>query len=314
MKLIYMGTPQFAVPSLRALVEAGHSIAGVVTRMDKPAGRGRGIAQPPVKLFAQEHGLTVYQPKRVRDSGFLETVRALAPEAIVVAAFGQILPKEILTLPPLGCINIHASLLPAYRGAAPINWSILRGDTQTGITIMQMDEGMDTGPILKQEVVAIGPKDTAGTVSEKLSHLGARMIVDALQLLESGTLEPKAQDGSRASSAPPLKKENGLIDWTLPAAQIENRIRGLFPWPGAYSFLEGSLVKIQEAEVIAGEGEPAVLYRGSEETPEVGTGMGRLRLLKLQPAGGKVMSGPEFIRGHRSILGKKFEARNLNPK
>ncbi len=307
MKLIYMGTPQFAVPPLRALIEAGHSIAGVVTRMDKPAGRGRGIAQPPVKLFAQEHGLTVYQPKRVRDSAFLETVRTLAPDVIVVAAFGQILPKEILTLPPLGCINIHASLLPKYRGAAPINWSILQGDAETGITIMRMDEGMDTGAILTQESIPIGPKDTAGTLSEKLSQLGARMIVDALPLLESGALKPHAQDGSKATSAPPLKKENGLIDWTVPAAEIEYRIRGLFPWPGAYSFLEGGLVKIQEAEVLAEEAEPALVYRGSGETPEVGAGRGRLRLLKVQPAGGKVMSGPEFLRGHRGIIGKKFE-------
>ncbi len=302
-----MGTPQFAVPPLQALAEAGHEIVGVVTRIDKPAGRGRNVAAPPVKAVALQLGLPLYQPKRVREPMFIDALRKLSPDVIVVAAYGQILPKEVLTLPKYGCINIHASLLPAYRGAAPINWAIIRGDKETGITIMQMDEGMDTGAILMQESRPIGPRDTSGTLTETLSELGASLITKSLPLLEAGTLKPAAQDESKATLAPLLKKEDGLVDWTLPAADIHNRVRGFSPWPGAYTFLDGGMIKILETEVLPGEGEPALMQQGADNTLEVGTGRGLLRILRIQPAGKKPMHAADFLRGHRGIEGKKFE-------
>jgi methionyl-tRNA formyltransferase len=309
MKLVYMGTPQFAVPPLRALAEAGHEIAGIVTRIDKPAGRGRNVLAPPVKAVALQLGLPLYQPKRVREPMFIDALRKLNPDVIVVAAYGQILPKEVLTLPKFGCINIHASLLPAYRGAAPINWAIIRGDKETGITIMQMDEGMDTGGVLMQESHPIGPRDTSGTMTETLSELGARLITKSLPLVESGILKPMVQDESKATLAPLLKKEDGLVDWTLPAADINNRVRGFSPWPGAYTFLEGGMIKILETDVLPGEGEPARMHKGEDNTLEVGTGRGLLRILSIQPAGKKPMPAADFLRGHRGIEGKKFVAR-----
>ncbi|HLE40029.1 MAG TPA: methionyl-tRNA formyltransferase [Nitrospirota bacterium] len=310
MKLVFMGTPQFAVHPLRALVDAGHEVVGVVTRTDKPSGRGRAIAPPAVKLAADRVGLHVYQPKRVREPAFIEGLRGLHPEVIVVAAYGQILPKEILSLPKYRCINIHASLLPQYRGAAPINWAIIRGETRAGITIMQMDEGMDTGGILMQEDIPIDPGDTAGTLTDKLSALGARLIITALPLIEAGTLTPVAQDSSRATLAPLLKKEEGLLDWKLPAEEIHNRVRGLTPWPGAYGFLDGKLLKILETEIVPGKGEPGVFYQNGKNALDVGTGNGLLRIIRIQPEGKKPMTAGEFLRGHRGIAGKKFSEPN----
>ena len=306
MRLVYMGTPQFAVGPLRALAAAGHELAGVVTRTDKPAGRGRSVAAPPVKLAAMELGFPVFQPKRVREAEFIETLRGLAPEAVIVAAYGQILPKEILDLPKFGCLNIHASLLPLYRGAAPINWAIIRGEHETGITIMRMDEGMDTGAVLMQERVPIDPKDTAGTLTEKLSVLGAKLITRALPLVEAGKLTEAPQDGSKATMAPLLKKENGLIDWTLPAAGIHDRVRGFSPWPGAYTFLEGKMVKIITTEVIAAQGEPGLLYVKDKSFLDVGAGSGLLRLVSIQLEGKRPMTAAEFLRGHR-VEGKNFQ-------
>jgi methionyl-tRNA formyltransferase len=310
MKLIFMGTPQFAVPCLAGLVEAGHEIAGVVTRVDKPAGRGRVLAEPPVKIAARKQGLPLLQPKRVRDPDFITALRKLEPQAIVVAAYGQILPKDILTLPPFGCINVHASLLPTYRGAAPINWAIVRGDRETGITIMQMDEGMDTGAVLMQESMPIEPGDTAGTLGEKLSRLGAKLITKALPLLEAGKLTPRPQDNSKASLAPLLRKEDGLIDWRRPAAELHNRVRGLSPWPGAYTFLDDRMVKILRTEIMPGSGEPGAIYPENHKGLNVGTGRELLRVATIQPAGKKPMSSEEFLRGHRGIEGKKFETKS----
>jgi methionyl-tRNA formyltransferase len=306
MRLVYMGTPQFAVPPLHALAEAGHEIAGVVTRIDKPAGRGRTVTAPAVKTAAVQMGLPLYQPKRVREPAFIDELRKLNPEVIIVAAYGQILPKEVLALPKYGCINIHASLLPAYRGAAPINWAVIHGDKETGITIMQMDEGMDTGAVLMQESLPIGPKDTSGTLTETLSTLGARLITKALPLVQSGILKPIVQDGSKATPAPLLKKENGHVDWALPATDIHNRVRGFTPWPGAYTFLDGVMIKILETEVLPGEGEPGLMRQGADNTLEVGTGKGLLRVILLQPAGKKPMHAADFLRGHRGIEGKKL--------
>ncbi|MCK9420899.1 MAG: methionyl-tRNA formyltransferase [Nitrospirae bacterium] len=306
MRLIYMGTPQFAAEPLRALAAAGHDIAGIVTRTDKPAGRGRTLAAPPVKRTAQELGLVVFQPTRVRDPEFIGILRKMEPDAIIVAAYGQILPKEILTLPKFGCINIHASLLPAYRGAAPINWAIIRGEHETGNTIMLMDEGMDTGAILMQESLPIGPEDTAGALTEKLAALGAKLIITALPLLASGKLAPIAQDGTKATLAPLLAKGDGLIDWDLSARDIHNRVRGLSPWPGAYSSLDRKMVKIIATGVLDGTGEAGLLYERDKNTLVAGTGSGLLRILTIQPEGKKPMTAGEFMRGHRGIVGEKF--------
>jgi methionyl-tRNA formyltransferase len=307
MRLVFMGTPLFAVEPLRALAAAGHEIAGVVTRIDKPAGRGRVMAAPPAKIAAQELGVPVFQPRRVRDPEFIGTLRGLDPDAIVVAAYGQILPKDILSMPRFGCINIHASLLPSYRGAAPVNWAIIRGEKETGVTIMRMDEGMDTGAILMKESIPIDPGDTAGSLTGKLSALGARLITSAMELIAEGKLVPVPQDSSRATLAPLLRKEDGVIDWNLPAWEIHNRVRGLTPWPGAYGSLNGKIIKIIGSEVVAGSGEPGKLYQDVDNTLTVGAGSGRLRILTIQPEGKKPMTAAEFLRGHRGLIGKKFE-------
>ncbi|HUL01554.1 MAG TPA: methionyl-tRNA formyltransferase [Nitrospirota bacterium] len=312
MRLIYMGTPQFAVPPLRALAEVGHDIISVVTRIDKPAGRGKILLATPIKRAAQEKGIPVLQPGRVRDAEFAEQLHELAPDVIIVAAYGQILPKNILALPRFGCLNIHASLLPHYRGAAPINWAIIRGERATGITIMQMDEGMDTGAILMQDSIPIEPMDTAGTLMGRLSVLGAKMITEALPLFESGKLIPVAQDGSRATFAPLLKKANGVIDWTLPAIEIHNRVRGLSPWPGAHSFLDDQMIKIITSEVLDGNGVAGQLYEKDKNTLIVGTGRNLLHVITIQPEGKKPMSAAEFMHGHRGLGGKKFETQISN--
>jgi methionyl-tRNA formyltransferase len=264
------------------------------------------VAEPAVKTAALGLGLAVYQPKRVREPEFIETLRGIGPDAIIVAAYGQILPKEILALPKYGCINIHASLLPLYRGAAPINWAVIRGERETGITIMQMDEGMDTGAVFLRENVPIGPKDTAGTLTGKLSLLGAKMIAAALPLIETGKLKPVQQDHAKATLAPILKKEDGLVDWTRAAEELHNRVRGLSPWPGAYTFLDGKLVKLIETETVPGGAEPGLIRQSGKDVLDVGTGDGMLRILRIQPEGKKIMTAGEFLRGHRDVAGKKF--------
>jgi len=315
MRIVYMGTPPFAVPPLQSLVTAGHDIAGVVTRIDKPAGRGKIMTPPAVKLAAVQSELSVYQPTRIREPESIAAIRAMAPEVIVVAAYGQILPREILALPKYGCVNIHASLLPAYRGAAPINWAIINGESTTGITIMQMDEGMDTGGILVQESIPIGQRDTAGDLTEKLSELGSWLIVDTLSRIETAGLTAKPQDNGKASMAPLLKKEDGQIDWTMSARDIHNRVRGLFPWPGAHAYLDGKLIKILVTDVSEGSGDPGTLYEQDRDGLAIGTGNGMLRIVGIQPEGKKAMSAAEFLRGHRGAAGKKFEStkdRNRN--
>lgn len=307
MNIVYMGTPAFAVAPLQALIRAGHDVVGVVTRIDKPAGRGKVLTPPAVKVAAELAGIPVLQPKRVRLPESVAAIRELMPDVIVVAAYGQILPPEILTMPKYGCVNIHASLLPAWRGAAPINWAIMSGDSRTGITIMQMDEGMDTGGILAQDSIPIGPDDTAGDLTARLSDLGSSLIVDILGRIEGLTAVP--QDNSRATMAPLLKKEDGLIDWTMSAKKIHDRVRGLSPWPGGYGRLEGRLVKILRTVVIEGTGEPGMLSEIGKDDLAVGTGSGLLRVLSIQPEGKKPMTAAEFLRGHKGMVGKKFEKR-----
>ena len=307
MRIVYMGTPPFAVPPLQSLITAGHEVVGVVTRIDKPAGRGKVLTPPAVKAAAERSGVPVFQPKRVREPESTAAIGAMGPDVIVVAAYGQVLPRELLALPKHGCVNIHASLLPAYRGAAPINWAIINGETRTGITIMQMDEGLDTGAILAQESIPIDPRDTAGDLTEKLSELGSRLVVDTLSRIEAGGLTAVPQDNGKASMAPLLKKDDGLIDWTMSARELHNRVRGLSPWPGAHGYLDGKLIKILGTDVAEGSGEPGVLYEQGRDGLAIGTGSGLLRIVSIQPEGKKPMSAAEFLRGHRGAVGKKFE-------
>ena len=313
MRIVYMGTPPFAVPPLQSLITAGHEVVGVVTRIDKPAGRGKVLTPPAVKIAAEQSNITVFQPKRVRERSSVEAIEAMEPDVIVVAAYGQILPREILALPKFGCVNIHASLLPAYRGAAPINWAIISGETRAGITIMQMDEGLDTGAILAQESVPIDPRDTTGTLTEKLSELGSWLIVDTLSRIEVGGLTAVPQDNGKASMAPLLKKADGLIDWTMSAREIHNRVRGLTPWPGAHGYLDGKVIKVLGTEVAEGTGEPGALYEQDRNGLAIGTGNGLLRIVTIQPEGKKPMSANDFLRGHRGVAGKKFERRSIKP-
>lgn len=305
MRVVFFGTPEFAVLPLRALINSGHEVLAVVTQPDRQRGRGRRIMPCPVKLEAQRHGIRILQPDKVKELGFADTLKLLNPSIIVVAAYGQILPPEILNLPEFGCVNIHASLLPKYRGAAPINWAIINGETKTGVTIMLMDEGMDTGLILLQEEVEIYPEDTAGSLSQRLSRIGAEILPRALEGLRQGSLKPVPQTGE-PSYAPLLKKSDGLIQWSKPARDLFNLIRGVNPWPGAYSFLEDERIKILRALVVEGEGEAGVIKKVSKDELLVGTGKDLLSILEVQPSGKPVMSIKAFIQGRRIREGLRF--------
>ena len=239
MRLVFMGTPDFASATLEALLRSDDSVVGVVTQPDRPKGRGQMLTPSPVKLLARQEQIPLLQPLKMKDPEFLQALTGWKPDLIVVAAYGRILPPAILSLPPLGCVNVHGSLLPKYRGAGPIQWALINGETETGITTMLMDEGMDTGAMLLQEAIPITSDDTVGTLSPRLAELGGRLLVETIARLKAGTLVPKPQDSSRATLAPLLKKEDGAIDWALPAAVLANRVRGLSPWPGAYTTVAG---------------------------------------------------------------------------
>jgi methionyl-tRNA formyltransferase len=305
MRLIFFGTPEFALPSLKALLNSEYEVLAVVTQPDKQSGRGRHMMPCPVKLEAQRAGLKIFQPQRVKDTEFIKELKMLNPSVIVVVAYGQILPSEIIHLPEFGCINVHASLLPKYRGAAPINWAIINGEKITGITTMLMDEGMDTGPILLQEEVEIMADDTAGSLSKRLSEIGANVLMQTLKDLEQGKLRPIPQMGD-ASYAPVLKKTDGLIQWSRSATELCNFIRGVNPWPGAYSFLEGERVKILKAESVDGSGEIGVVEKITKEELLVGTGKDLLSILEIQPAGRPIMTVKAFLQGREIKKGMRF--------
>jgi len=300
MRLIFMGTPEFALPSLNALHQSGHSILAIVTQPDRPKGRGGHLTPPPAKLMAERLELAVLQPTRMKDPVFLESLRALNPDLIVVVAFGRILPPEILDLPLRGCINLHASLLPKYRGAAPIQWAIINGESETGVTTIQMDPGMDTGDILLHERVAILPKDTAGSLSVRLADHGADLLVRTLKEIEAGTIIPVPQEASAATMAPLIEKEAGEIDWTRPAVEIVNRIRGLSPWPGAYTFYQDVRWRIWKAEFEdrSDDQAPGTILKSGREGISVATGRGILAIFELQPENGRRMNIREFLAGH----------------
>lgn len=305
-----MGTPDFSVGALKALAENGYEIAGVVTQPDKPRGRGKASAMTPVKEAALELGLTVYQPSRVREQSFMDTVRALNPDVIVVSAFGQIIPKALLELPRYGCVNIHASLLPKYRGAAPIQWAVMDGEPVSGVTIMQMDEGLDTGDMLAKTEVPLEPDETGGSLFDKLSRAGAELLIRTLPALEQGTLTPEKQPlESPTAYARMIRKEDGRIDWNLEAEAIERRIRGLNPWPSAYTELTGKILKIWRAEVLPKESgqAPGTVTEAGKGGFCVQTGKGVLRLLEVQLEGKKRMDAQAFLRGFHAAPGMKLE-------
>ena len=305
-----MGPPDFSVGALKALAEDGYEIAGLVTQPDKPRGRGKASAMTPVKEAALELGLTVYQPARVREQSFMDTVRALNPDVIVVSAFGQIIPKALLELPRYGCVNIHASLLPKYRGAAPIQWAVMDGEPISGVTIMQMDEGLDTGDMLAKTEVPLEPDETGGSLFDKLSRAGAELLIRTLPALEQGTLTPEKQPlESPTAYARMIRKEDGRIDWNLEAEAIERRIRGLNPWPSAYTELTGKILKIWRAEVLPKESgqTPGTVTEAGKGGFCVQTGKGVLRLLEVQLEGKKRMDAQAFLRGFHAVPGMKLE-------
>jgi methionyl-tRNA formyltransferase len=295
--VVFMGSPDFSLPTLRALANT-YEVVGVVTQPDRASGRGRALKAPPVKTLALELGVPVIQPEKLRQPEAMEQLRLWDPELIVVAAFGQILKKEVLELPRFGCINVHASLLPRWRGAAPINAAILHGDEETGITIMQMDVGLDTGPMLSQRSIRLTPDDTAGSVFEKLSRLGADLLIETLPGYLSGEIRPVPQPEEGATYAPMIKKEAGRLDFTRDVNELERFVRAFNPWPGAFMDFDGTLLKVHRARVEAGEAAAGqrLVFR---EQPAVGARGGLLVLEEVQPAGKKPMSGKAFLAGAR---------------
>ena len=295
MRVLFYGTPAFAVPTFQALL-ARHLVTAAVTQPDRPAGRGQREQASPVKALAQEHGIPVLQPARLRDPGWPERLAEHAADVAVVVAFGQILPRAALDVPARGSINVHASLLPRYRGAAPIAWAIIRGERETGITTFQMDPGMDTGPVLLQRPTPIGPEETAAELAGRLAALGADVLLETLARLD--TVVPRPQDSHAATLAPRLRKEDGVLDWTEPAATLAARVRGLNPWPGAATAAPGGRLAIWRARAIAGRGEPGVVTR-AEGRLAIGTGAGLLEPLEVQPENRRAMDWDAYLRGAR---------------
>ena len=305
MKIVFAGTPQFSVPALEALLEAGHHVVGVYTQPDRPAGRGMKRRPSPVKVMAEHFGLPILQPETLKTPEARAELAALNPDIMVVVAYGLILPKDILDTPAQGCLNIHASLLPRWRGAAPIQRAIEAGDTETGVTIMQMDEGLDTGPMLLRKKTPILPTDTAQTLHDRLSELGARAIVEALDRLPELTPEPQNEAG--ATYAPKLSKEEGQIDWTLPAEVIQRKIQAFNPWPTAFTWLDGTRLKLLTATPLPGpkHDSPGEVILVERDGIDITCGESLLRIHTLQPEGKRPMSAVDFANGH-ALLGKRL--------
>lgn len=301
MRLIFMGTPSFAVPSLDACVEAGHEVAAVFTQPDRPKGRGGTLARPPVKERALSLNLPVHQPLRVRQPGVVAQIREISPRAIIVVGYGQIIPQSIIDVPELGILNVHASLLPYYRGAAPIQWAMANGEKETGVTIMRIDAGLDTGDILLKESTPIGPAELAPELSSRLAAIGAALLVEALKGLETRTLLPQPQDHSIATLAPILKKEDGRIDWSASAQTIYNRLRGFTPWPGAWTIFRGQQLHVQMARPSSATttSTPGTLLAGKNRLSAACGDGTVLDLLELQMEGRKRVNAAAFLNGRR---------------
>lgn len=319
MRLVFMGTPDFAVLSLLALVKAGHEVVGVFTQPDRPAGRGKKLKPSPVKVAAEELGLSVFQPEKIKTPEGIQQLRALAPDSIIVVAYGQILSREILQLPSKGCINVHASLLPSYRGAAPIHWAVMSGETRTGVTTMLMDEGLDTGDILLKREVLISEGATTGEIHDELAVLGGELLIDTLEELEMGRSIATPQTG-QSNYAPLLKREHECIDWSRRAAELHHQIRGLNPWPGAFATFRGENLKVwrsapslqpdkaAETEPFpkGGTTVPGQIIQVLEDSLVVQTGDGVLRILEVQPAGKRAMPARDFFNGRHGQVGEKL--------
>ena len=299
MRILFMGTPEFAVPSLEALILAGHQICGVFCQPDKPVGRHQNQLQPPpVKECALSHDIPVFQPTKLRDGTALAQIQNLAPDLIVVAAYGRILPKEILDCPPKGCINVHSSLLPKYRGAAPINWAILNGDQETGVTIMYMAEALDAGDIITQVSTSITPNENAGELTARLAKLGGDLLVKAVKAIEDGTANRQAQEESLVTLAPMLCKEMSPLDFTRSARALHDQVRGLLPWPVATATLKGTRCKVFDTRAEERDGMPGTILEAGNDGILVACGQGALRILELQPDGSKRMSAGAYLSGH----------------
>lgn len=305
MRIVFMGTPDFALPSLQALLDGPEQVVAVVCQPDKAKGRGKILSPPSVKVLAERHGVPVLQPASVRTQAFLEQMHQLAPDLLVVVAYGKILPAVLLRLPRLGAINVHGSLLPKYRGAAPIQWAVINGEAETGVTIMVMDEGMDTGDILLTIPTAIGPQETAGELFERLAWLGGEALGEAVAGLKAGRLHPRPQDHTMACTAPMLTKESGHLDWTLPASRLQGLIRGLDPWPSAYAFLDGARLRLFAPEVVAKQfpEPPGTLLRAGNDGLMIACGQDALLIREIQPEGKRRMDAATWLRGARISTG-----------
>lgn len=304
MKIVFMGTPDFASGALEALIAAGHEITAVYTQPDKPKGRGKEVQMTPVKMVALEHGIPVYQPRRIKDAEEVEKLRGIPADIFVVAAFGQIVSQEILDMPKYGCVNIHASLLPKYRGAAPIQWAVIDGEKKTGITIMQMDAGIDTGDILYTKEYVLDAKETGASLFDRLMVLGAEAIVEALPLIEAGRLTPIPQNHAESTNAAKLTKELGRLDFHKPAVVLERLVRGLNSWPSAYTQFRGRQLKVWEAQVVDAAGVPGSVTAVDKESFTVATAEGGLRILSLQMEGKKRMDTRDFLLGYPVSVGE----------
>ena len=305
MRIVFMGTPDFAVPSLQALIDAGHHVCAVYTQPDKPQGRKQILTAPPVKTLALEHDIPVFQPNTLKNEDEQARLRELAPEVIIVVAYGKLLPKAVLDIPPHGCINVHGSLLPRWRGAAPIQWAVIAGDEMAGVTTMQMAEGLDTGDMLLTYETKVGEKETAGELFDRLAQSGAELLTQTLVKLDEIT--PRPQDDAQSCYAHMLDKQMAVIDWSKSAHEIDCLIRGLNPWPIALTTLSGERLKVFAAEKAAGNGEPrTVLEADPKKGLTVACGEGALRLTEIQLVGGKRMKATDFLRGHSLEVGVKL--------
>ena len=306
--IVFMGTPEIAAVTLKELLQGPDPVVGVVTQPDRPAGRGQKTISSPVRGVAESHGVLVVAPEKIRDPSFLATLNDWNPQIIVVVAFGRILPATILDLAPHGCVNVHYSLLPKYRGAAPAAWTIINGEEKGGVTTMRLEQKMDAGPIYLQEETAVPPDETTASLQDKLTPVGARLLLETIRRLKDGTLAPQTQDEAKATFAPMIKKEDGLIDWSRSAAEIERRVRGFTPWPSAYTHLRGKLMKVHRAKVIATteRGNPGAIIRADGNGFWVATGSGALSLEEVQLENRKRLLGVEFLKGARIGKGERL--------
>lgn len=311
MRIVFMGTPEFAVPSLRALCEHGYEVVGVFTQPDRPKGRGNRLTPSPVKEYALAQGIPVFQPEKIRRDG-VDDLRSLAPDLCVTAAFGQILSQEILDIPPMGSVNVHASLLPRHRGSAPINWAILQGDRQAGVTTMMMARGIDTGDMLLAASTDILPGETAGELTLRLSEIGASLLLETLQGMTDGSVKPIPQDEAQMTYDPMLTKQMGIIDWSESAEAIVNRIHGLNPWPGCSTAIQGGRLKLLRAKTACGSGAPGeILSADVKAGLVIACGSGAAEIVQLQAPGGKPMNARDYLRGHALAVGTVLKEDNV---